>query len=88
MEKCMKEKTQLLNPKLDVVFQALFGEEGSERITKAFLEKILDTKIDTIELNQNLVLRREEKEGKLGVLDVLAKIIISLGQESWLHISL
>ncbi len=70
----MKEKTQLLNPKLDVVFQALFGEEGSERITKAFLEKILDTKIDTIELNQNLVLRREEKEGKLGVLDVLAKI--------------
>ena len=26
-----------LSPKLDVVFQALFGETGSERITKNFL---------------------------------------------------
>lgn len=28
----MEKKIQLLSPKLDVVFQALFGEEGSERI--------------------------------------------------------
>ncbi len=31
-----KEKAKLLSPKLDVVFQALFGEVGSERITKSF----------------------------------------------------
>ncbi|MBR0490687.1 MAG: Rpn family recombination-promoting nuclease/putative transposase [Clostridia bacterium] len=70
----MKESIKLLSPKLDVVFQALFGEEGSERITKAFLEKILDTTIDTIDLNQNVILRRDKKDEKLGVLDVLAKI--------------
>lgn len=33
-----EEKTKLLSPKLDVVFQALFGEIGNERITKKFLE--------------------------------------------------
>ena len=31
------KKVKLLSPKIDVVFQALFGEEGSERITKEFL---------------------------------------------------
>lgn len=36
-----KEKIKLLSPKLDVVFQALFGEVGSERITKKFLEAII-----------------------------------------------
>ena len=70
----MEKKTKLLNPKLDVVFQALFGEQGSERITKAFLEKILDIEIEKIELNQNPILRRENMEDKLGILDVIAKI--------------
>ena len=70
----MEEKIKLLNPKLDVVFQALFGEEGSERITKAFLERILDIEIQEIELNQNPILRRDKIEGKQGVLDVIAKI--------------
>ena len=36
----MEQNKRLLNPKLDVVFQALFGEEGSEGITKSFLEEI------------------------------------------------
>ena len=70
----MNEKTKLLNPKIDVVFQALFGEQGSERITKAFLEKILNIEIDEIELNQNPILRREKVDGKQGVLDIIAKI--------------
>ena len=70
----MKKKIKLLNPKLDVVFQALFGEQGSERITKAFLETILEVRIEEIELNQNAILRRENMKDKLGVLDVLAKI--------------
>ena len=34
-------ETKLLSPKLDVVFQRLFGELGSEKITKGFVEKIL-----------------------------------------------
>ena len=36
----MEQNKRLLNPKLDVVFQALFGEEGSEGITKSFLEEM------------------------------------------------
>ena len=70
----MEKQTKILDPKLDVIFQALFGEEGSERITKAFLERILDIKIKKIELNQNPILRRQTKDGKMGVLDVIAKI--------------
>ena len=68
------QKTKLLSQKLDVVFQALFGEEGSERITKEFLEAILERKIEEVDLSGNIVLRRENVEDKMGVLDVLAKI--------------
>ena len=63
-----------LSPKLDVVFQALFGEVGNESITKGFLETILERKIDSIDLSRNPILRREFKEEKLGVLDIIAKL--------------
>ncbi len=65
---------ETLSPKVDVVFQALFGEPGSERITKQFLESILEEKIESIDLSKNTILRREYKTDKLGVLDVIAKI--------------
>ena len=68
------EQVKILSPKLDVVFQALFGEVGSERITKNFLESILKRKIEKIDLSKNPILRREFKNDKLGVLDILAKI--------------
>ena len=68
----MNKKT--LSPKLDVVFQALFGEVGSERITKSFLETILNKKIEKIDLSKNPILRREFKDDKLGVLDILAEL--------------
>ena len=41
-----RENTKLLSPKLDIIFQALFGEIGSERITKKFLEAILDKTLE------------------------------------------
>ena len=63
-----------LSPKLDVVFQALFGEVGNESITKGFLETILERKIDSIDLSRNPILRREFKEEKLGILDIIAKL--------------
>ena len=69
-----KEKTKLLSPKLDVVFQALFGEVGNERITKKFLEAILDKKLEDVDLSRNIVLRREKPKDKMGILDVLVKI--------------
>ena len=66
-------ETKLLSPKLDVVFQRLFGELGSEKITKGFVEKILGEKIEKIDLSKNPILRRETVHGKLGVLDVLVE---------------
>ena len=64
-----EKNKKTLSPKLDVVFQALFGEAGNERITKAFLQEILKEKIDKIELNVNPILRRETIEDKMGVLE-------------------
>ena len=69
-----KAKTKLLSPKLDVVFQALFGEVGSEKITKKFLEAILDKKLEEVDLSRNIVLRRETLKDKMGILDVLVRI--------------
>ena len=68
------KNVKTLSPKLDVVFQALFGEVGNESITKGFLETILERKIDSIDLSRNPILRREFKDKKLGVLDIIAKI--------------
>ena len=68
------KKIKLLSPKLDVVFQALFGEVGNERITKDFLESILKKKIEKLDLSKNLILRKEFKDDKLGILDILAEL--------------
>ena len=69
-----ERKNTILSPKLDIVFQNLFGEVGSEEITKDLLSTILDEQINEIDLNQNIVLRRRTLEDKMGVVDVLAKI--------------
>ena len=69
-----KKEFTTLSPKLDVVFQALFGEVGSETFTTRFLEAILKEKITHIDLSKNIVLRRESPEDKLGILDFVAKI--------------
>lgn len=69
-----KEEYELLSPKIDVVFQKLFGEEGAEEITKSLLQAILGRKIEDINLNQNPILRRDYLKDKLGILDVVAKI--------------
>ena len=42
----------ILNPTIDVVFKALFGNIGSENITSRFLESILKRKISTIDLSR------------------------------------
>ena len=69
-----KVTNTILSPKLDVIFQILFGEVGSEEITKDLLSTILDEQIDEIDLNQNIVLRRNFPDDKMGIVDVLAKI--------------
>jgi len=75
MSKNLQSKqNKTLLPKLDIIFQAIFGEVGSEKVTKRFLEAILKEKINEIDLSKNPLLRREQKEGKLGILDVIAQI--------------
>ena len=69
-----RKKNELLSPKKDFVFQVLFGEVGSEEITKSFLEAILKEKITKIDLSKNPILRRMNPEGKMGTMDVLAII--------------
>ena len=41
-----KNEKGLLIPKTDVVFQALFGVKGSERILGGFLSKILNQEVE------------------------------------------
>ena len=70
-----KEKNRkLLSPKLDVVFQVLFGEKGSERITQKILNAILKEPINKVDLSRNPILRRQKLKGKMGVLDVIAEL--------------
>jgi predicted transposase/invertase (TIGR01784 family) len=68
-----KDKT-LLSPKLDIVFQALFGASDSGPITSKFLEAILGRKISNIDLSKNPILKREYLKDKLGVLDIIAQL--------------
>ena len=68
------KKNKIYPPKMDIIFQAIFGEVGSENITKDFLEKILKRKIEKISLDKNPILRRELKDDKLGVLDIITEL--------------
>ena len=68
------KKIKRYPPKIDIIFQAIFGEVGSENITKDFLEKILKRKIEKISLDKNPILRRELKDDKLGVLDIVTEL--------------
>ena len=74
MSEKKKEKNKILSPKMDVVFQVLFGENGSEEITKNFLEAVLKRKIYKVDLSRNPILRRITTNDKMGILDVIAQI--------------
>lgn len=66
----MKNK-ELLPPKMDIVFQALF-RKGNETITKAFISQIIGKNIQKIELDKNKNLLREYAKDKMGILDLIA----------------
>ena len=68
-----KEKKQILQPKNDVVFQALFTR-GKESITKALIEDILNIKVHSLELDKSKDLLNENTEDKNGRLDLRAVI--------------
>lgn len=67
------ERRRILQPKNDIVFQALFGR-GKESITKAMIEDILEIQIQKIDLDRNKDLLNDRKEQKNGRVDVRAVI--------------
>ena len=75
-EKTIEElevKKELLKPKIDVVFQALFNQKN-EDITKAFISDLLGEEIINIKINADKELLRDRPEDKLGILDLEAEI--------------
>ena len=64
-------KLKILQPKNDVVFQALFTR-GKEKITKALLEDILKIKIHKLDLDKSRDLLNDNKKDKNGRLDLRA----------------
>lgn len=57
----------------DYVFKRVFTKEGNESLLKDFLEAILETEIESIEI-QNAELPKDTKDSKLGVLDIKVQI--------------
>ena len=62
---------ELLKPKIDDVFHALF-REGHEDITKEMISNFIGEKIQKIELDKNRHLLKETPDEKLGILDLKA----------------
>ena len=67
----LSQDFKLLSSKIDVVFQKLFGEVGSEEINKDSLNAIFEEDIISVYLSQNVVLCRDDIQDKLDILDVL-----------------
>ena len=63
------EEKKLLKPKNDVVFQSIFNQ-NNEKITKAFVEALLDEKITKMTINNDQILVRDAPDDKLGILDL------------------
>lgn len=61
-------------PTNDYVFKRIFGHIGNEKITIDLLDSILNTKIETIELDGNRILERDVLSDKLGILDIKATL--------------
>lgn len=52
------EEKRLLKPKNDVVFQSIFNQNNA-KITKAFVEALLDEKITKMTINNDQILVRD-----------------------------
>ena len=76
MEKILYKGKELLSPKFDLVFKALFGKEESKDLLRPFLNNVLDLDIqndnDITLTNTEIV--SEMIDGKLSRLDVCAEV--------------
>ena len=66
-------KRELLKPKIDVVFHALFREEN-KRITEGMIEDILGRRVRVITTNKDRYLNIKNPEQKLGIIDLRTEL--------------
>lgn len=73
LEKQKQEEKELLKPKVDVVFHALFREEN-KKLTESLISDILGqkVKVKTTDLNRHLDIKVAEQ--KLGVMDLRTEL--------------
>ena len=63
------ENYEMFAPKIDVVFQSLFGK-NNPKITKAFIQALLEEKVYKMQINSDKELLRSRPDDKLGILDL------------------
>ena len=69
MSKNKNQNFKTLIPKIDVVFQSLFSKNHPKQ-TKAFVEALLEEKIESMKINEEKDLIRSKPTDKLGILDL------------------
>ena len=82
IRKVKRSSKGLLIPNQDIVFQALFGTKGSEKILGGLLTNILGQNVDNISLDANQNITREVPDEKLGIVDLRANV----GDKATVHI--
>ena len=63
-----------LSVKNDFVFKRLFAKKGNENFLKEFLSELLKIEINTIKIAHDIVLEKNIKDEKLGILDIKAQL--------------
>lgn len=63
-----------LSVKNDFVFKRLFAKKGNENFLKEFLSELLKMEINTIKIAHDIVLEKNIKDEKLGILDIKAQL--------------
>jgi len=64
---------KILPPKIDIVFKMLFGDQRNEGSLIAFLEAVLEKKIDKVQL-LNPINKQKNEDDKLSILDVKVRL--------------
>ena len=68
-----KKEFKILRPTNDIVFQMLFSTVNVE-ITKGLISALLESEINSLELDLNKQLQGDEVDDKIGIVDLRAKI--------------
>ena len=69
----MEKRKNLLSPKLDVVFHALFREDNKDLLSK-LISDIIQEKVKVVTTDKNRYVNIKEAEEKLGVMDLRAEL--------------